>query len=137
MARRPTSKGNRSHAFISVTLSFLCLCLCFGQVYELVGSRWTDRGTASCTGDYDPSAEEARLVARSEDTLEIILNCVVRVSDVYQRQQDTLIVWTEPDGSDFALSFQDRAGCNEVWEFIMEVQKHLSGRGMQPRLVNY
>ena len=55
------------------------------QVYELVGSRWTDRGTAFCQGDFDQDTEEARLIARSEDTQEILLNCVVRVSDVYQR----------------------------------------------------
>lgn len=99
------------------------------QLYELVGSRWTDRGTAFCQGDFDHETEEARLIARAENTHEILLNCVVRVSDVYQRQQDTLIVWTEPDGTDFALSFQDVEGCNEVWDFITEVQKHLSGRG--------
>lgn len=47
---------------------------------------------------------------------------------MYHRQQDTLIVWTEVDGTDFALSFQDAEGCAEVWEFIIEVQKHLSTR---------
>ncbi|KAI5119593.1 hypothetical protein M0805_005763 [Coniferiporia weirii] len=98
------------------------------KVYELVGSRWTDRGTAFCCGDFDNEAEEARLVARAETTQEVLLNCLIRATDVYQRQQDTLIVWTEPDGTDFALSFQDIEGCSEVWEFIVEVQKHLNNR---------
>jgi protein phosphatase-4 regulatory subunit 3 len=37
-----------------------------------------------------------------------------------------LIVWTEPDGADYALSFQDADGCGEVWNFILEVQHHLT-----------
>jgi hypothetical protein len=36
---------------------------------------------------------------------------------------DTLIVWTEPNGIDYALSFQDPEGCAEVWNFILEVQR--------------
>lgn len=39
-------------------------------------------------------------------------------------QTDTLVVWTEPDGTDMALSFQEFEGCHEVWEFLTEVQKH-------------
>lgn len=34
------------------------------------------------------------------------------------------MVWTEPDGTDMALSFQEFEGCHEVWEFLTEVQKH-------------
>jgi protein phosphatase-4 regulatory subunit 3 len=50
---------------------------------------------------------------------------MVRPDDVYQRQADTLIVWTELNGKDYALSFQDVEGCTEVWEFITEVRRHL------------
>lgn len=42
---------------------------------------------------------------------------------------DTLIVWTEPDGVDYALSFQDPEGCSEVWNFILEVQRHMNSGG--------
>lgn len=35
-------------------------------------------------------------------------------------------MWTEPDGVDYALSFQDPDGCAEVWNFIQEVQRHMS-----------
>jgi hypothetical protein len=39
---------------------------------------------------------------------------------------DTLIVWTEPGTQlDIALSFQDVEGCEDIWLFITEVQKHL------------
>jgi len=39
---------------------------------------------------------------------------------------DTLIVWTEPDGTEIALSFQDPAACANICEFIGEVQTHLT-----------
>lgn len=42
---------------------------------------------------------------------------------------ETLIVWTEPDGVDYALSFQDPEGCAEVWHFIEEVQRHMNAGG--------
>ncbi len=42
---------------------------------------------------------------------------------------DTLIVWTEPDGVDYALSFQDPEGCMELWNFILEVQNLRANSG--------
>ncbi|KAL4076285.1 component of IIS longevity pathway SMK-1-domain-containing protein [Scleroderma citrinum] len=98
----------------------------FSKVYELIGSRWVDQGTAYCFGQLDDS-NQAFLIARSEADLDrIILSTAIRSNDVYQRQQDSLIVWTEPDGADYALSFQDAEGCAEVWNFIIEVQRHLN-----------
>lgn len=38
-------------------------------------------------------------------------------------------MWTEPDGTDFALSFQDMEGCSEIWDFVVEVQRHFRGKG--------
>jgi hypothetical protein len=115
------------------------VCLCRGrnaphastdllQVYELIGSRWVDQGTAFCSGHYDEQLGEAALLARSENDFDtIILKTTIRPNDVYQRQQETLIVWTEPNGVDYALSFQDPEGCSEVWSFIMDVQPHIQG----------
>lgn len=57
------------------------------KVYELVGQRWTDRGTALCTGVYDDEAEQASIVARSEITDVELLRSEIRAEDVYQRQQ--------------------------------------------------
>ncbi|KAH9899446.1 DUF625-domain-containing protein [Cubamyces lactineus] len=95
------------------------------KVYELIGSRWVDQGTAFCFGDFQEN--EALLIARAEEDFNrIILTTTIRANDVYQRQQETLIVWTEPDGVDYALSFQDPEGCAEVWHFIEEVQRHMN-----------
>jgi protein phosphatase-4 regulatory subunit 3 len=45
--------------------------------------------------------------------------------DGYQKQQDTLIVWTEHNGVDMALSFQEADGCAVIWEFVHHVQTQL------------
>lgn len=44
---------------------------------------------------------------------------------IYQRQQATLVVWTEPDGTDMALSFATAQGCQEIWAFLCDVQNYL------------
>ncbi|GMT37324.1 hypothetical protein PFISCL1PPCAC_28621, partial [Pristionchus fissidentatus] len=36
--------------------------------------------------------------------------------------QETLIVWSESDTTDLALSFQEKSGCEELWNKICEVQ---------------
>ncbi|MGH0161183.1 UNVERIFIED_CONTAM: hypothetical protein FKN15_054627 [Acipenser sinensis] len=42
--------------------------------------------------------------------------------EVGQQIQDTLIVWSEAENYDLALSFQEKAGCDEIWEKICQVQ---------------
>ncbi|KAF8076723.1 component of IIS longevity pathway SMK-1-domain-containing protein [Lyophyllum atratum] len=107
------------------------------KVYELIGARWMDQGTAFCFGQFQEETSEALLIARSERSYnEIILSTVIRSNDVYQRQQDTLIVWTEPDGVDYALSFQDPEGCSEVWNFICDVQRHMNGGDDQANITS-
>nr|GAT52302.1 predicted protein [Mycena chlorophos] len=98
-----------------------------GKVYELVGHHWVDRGTAICYGEYQDDTEQARLIARSERSFaDVILSSPIDPMNVYQRQQETLILWTERNGADFALSFQDPQGCSEVWEFICDFQQHMA-----------
>lgn len=50
-----------------------------------------------------------------------LLDSKILLSTNYQKQQDTLIVWSDADKRDLALSFQERAGCDEIWEKICEV----------------
>jgi protein phosphatase-4 regulatory subunit 3 len=40
---------------------------------------------------------------------------------VFLRFQDTLIVWAEAESCDLALSFQEKIGCDEIWEKICHV----------------
>lgn len=49
-----------------------------------------------------------------------------RVKDVggYQRQQDTLIVWTDRElEMEMALSFATSGGCREIWDFVRAARK--------------
>lgn len=75
----------------------ICVSLHILQVYELVGQKWTDRGTAFCQGEYDEEARQARLIARAEHNNDILLQCIIRATDVYQRQQgDSLCLFSSP-----------------------------------------
>lgn len=55
----------------------------------------------------------------------MLLETRIVKDDSYQKQQDTLIVWTEPNGTDMALSFQEAEGCAAIWEFVHHVQQQL------------
>ena len=95
------------------------------KVYELRDNDWFDRGTGFCTAQ--SIQEAARISAESEDDTErLLLDVNIRREDAYQKQQDTLIVWTGPDGVDMALSFQEADGCSLVWSSINEVQQRIS-----------
>lgn len=65
---------------------------------------------------------------QSEDEPErTLLETKISKDDGYQKQQDTLIVWTEANVTDMALSFQEAEGCAVIWEFISEAQQRLGG----------
>ncbi|KAK9234802.1 component of IIS longevity pathway SMK-1-domain-containing protein [Lipomyces kononenkoae] len=94
------------------------------KVYELQHENWHDRGTGFCVGEI--VNEEAYILVKSEDeALRFLLEAKIYKEVQYQKQQDTLIVWTDPDETDLALSFQEGEGCAAIWEFITEVQRHL------------
>jgi hypothetical protein len=60
----------------------------------------------------------------------ILLRTRILLRDAYQRQGDNIITWCEPyleegnpaQGVDLALSFQDNAGCLDIWRQITSVQ---------------
>lgn len=57
----------------------------------------------------------------------LLLESKIQPDTAYQKQQDTLIVWSEGDNFDLALSFQEKAGCDEIWEKICQVSCVLCG----------
>lgn len=74
------------------------------------------------------SQDEARIHVQSEDEPErTLLETKISKDDGYQKQQDTLIVWTEANVTDMALSFQEAEGCAVIWEFISDAQQKLGG----------
>ncbi|KIW45480.1 uncharacterized protein PV06_03871 [Exophiala oligosperma] len=94
------------------------------KVYELRDNDWFDRGTGFCTGQV--VNDEPRIYVESEDQPDhMLLETKIVKDDGYQKQQDTLIVWTETNGTDMALSFQEAEGCAVIWKFVHEVQQQL------------
>lgn len=51
----------------------------------------------------------------------MLLESKVLPDRVYQKQEETLIVWTENESMDLALSFQEKSGCNDLWAKICDV----------------
>ncbi|KAJ1562283.1 Platinum sensitivity protein [Nowakowskiella sp. JEL0078] len=92
------------------------------KVYELDDDgRWFERGDGCVSCENAEVNESMSLVVRSQsDDSTVILNSKVRKEEVYHRQQDTLIVWTESTGLDLALSFQFADG-----KTIKDIQESL------------
>lgn len=51
-----------------------------------------------------------------------LLDTIVYLDQPYHKQQETLIVWTEPDENDLALSFEEKPACEAIWAQICEIQ---------------
>lgn len=98
------------------------------KVYFLEGEDWLDNGTGYCMGEVDKKTNKPYFIVRSElDSDNIILKSYLEGTIQYQRQQETLIVWTDLSGKDLALSFQENEGCADLCDFIVKVQqKNLS-----------
>ena len=85
----------------------------------------SDGNVTQGSSSLDDITDQYIIVVTAELNPEGVLLCTsILREEIYQKQQDTLIVWTEPSGKDMALSFQEADGCNEIWEFLTEVQKH-------------
>jgi protein phosphatase-4 regulatory subunit 3 len=91
------------------------------KLYKLSADKWIDCGTGYCSGKIKPIPHF--FVINESNTNEILLKSNIQGSTQYQRQQDTLIVWTNDDGIDYALSFQESKGCLELCEFLTMIQK--------------
>ncbi|CAI5758948.1 unnamed protein product [Candida verbasci] len=95
------------------------------KVYLLKGDDWLDNGTGFCVGQIDKAKNAACFkVTNESNSDEILLQSYLEGSIQYQRQQDTLIVWTDQNGCDLALSFQESEGCADLCDFIIKVQQN-------------
>ncbi|KAI1877312.1 hypothetical protein JX265_003320, partial [Neoarthrinium moseri] len=104
------------------------------KVYELRNNDWFDRGTGFCTAGLQVTEDgqrEPRVIVESEDQPDrILLETRVAKGDSFHKQQETLIVWTEPsNGVDMALSFQEADGCTMIWRFINGIQTPFRANG--------
>lgn len=93
------------------------------KLYELNAERqWDDKGTGHVSSTYVERLKGVSLVVRSEADGSLLLESKIQPDTAYQKQQETLIVWSEEENIDLALSFQEKAGCDEIWEKICAVQ---------------
>uniref|UniRef100_A0A3B3SY05 Serine/threonine-protein phosphatase 4 regulatory subunit 3 n=1 Tax=Paramormyrops kingsleyae TaxID=1676925 RepID=A0A3B3SY05_9TELE len=93
------------------------------KVYTLNEERqWDDRGTGHVSSGYVDRLKGTSLLVRAESDGSLLLESKINPNTAYQKQQDTLIVWSEAENYDLALSFQEKAGCDEIWEKICQVQ---------------
>jgi len=95
------------------------------KLYTLNNSRqWDDRGTGHVRAVCNNENEQGQvlLVVRAEVNGDVLLESKIQSDTAYQKQQETLIVWSETESSDLALSFQEKTGCDEIWEKICQVQ---------------
>ncbi|XP_076402258.1 serine/threonine-protein phosphatase 4 regulatory subunit 3B isoform X4 [Peromyscus maniculatus bairdii] len=93
------------------------------KVYTLNEDRqWDDRGTGHVASTYVEELKGMSLLVRAESDGSLLLESKINPNTAYQKQQDTLIVWSEAENYDLALSFQEKAGCDEIWEKICQVQ---------------
>ncbi|XP_043911168.1 serine/threonine-protein phosphatase 4 regulatory subunit 3B isoform X2 [Protopterus annectens] len=93
------------------------------KVYTLNEDRqWDDRGTGHVASTYVDRLKGISLLVRAESDGSLLLESKINPDTAYQKQQDTLIVWSEAENYDLALSFQEKAGCDEIWEKICQVQ---------------
>ena len=91
------------------------------------------------------------MVESEETPSHYLLNTVITKTGAYQKQQgapldeaarrpwandtaDTLIVWTEENGIDMALSFQEADGCASIWSVIAFLNRWRRTAYMNPRL---
>lgn len=91
------------------------------KLYTLSADKWIDCGTGYCSGIVEPIPHF--YVINEMDPIDVLLDSPVQGKTSYQRQQDTLIVWTNEEGIDYALSFQENVGCAELCEFLCNLQK--------------
>ncbi|GAP83561.1 putative suppressor of Mek1 [Rosellinia necatrix] len=107
------------------------------KVYELRNNDWFDRGTGFCTATFNSSEDvhqrDARVIVESEDQPgRTLLETRICKEDGFHKQQETLIVWTEPtNGVDMALSFQEPEGCAMIWKFIHSIQQQYNPSSAQ------
>jgi len=95
------------------------------KVYQLntVG-QWDDRGTGFVVCQYLQSYGFACIILVNEEDQTPLLETRVVAEDIYQRQGETIISWTEPsNGCDVALSFADASGCADLWDQIVSLQR--------------
>lgn len=91
------------------------------KVYVLNSElQWEEKGVGHATCQHSVRHGRMCIYVEEEGTDDVLLESpILPVADgdeIYKKQQDTLLVWEEPDGKDLALSFQVRKETPKVAE---------------------
>jgi len=92
------------------------------KVY-LLEDAWIDNGTGYCFGEIADDKTPYLIVRNELDQTDILLKAKIEGSITFQRQQDTLIVWTDLENHNIALSFQEKDGCLSLCDFIIKCHR--------------
>jgi hypothetical protein len=110
------------------------------KLYQLeIGGVWNDQGTGFVSCDQiacddtvtmdtpSPSYAGCYLMVRKEENDDVLLQSAIQYDDAYERQGESIIMWREHCASsgheiDYALSFENTAGCYAIWDAINDVQ---------------
>ena len=86
--------------------------------------QWADQGTGHvCCTYLDRLGGAALVVVDEDDPDTALLEVRVVQDDIYTRQGDTIITWTEPTtNADLALSFQETEGWGQIWQEVCKAQ---------------
>ena len=100
------------------------------KLYQLNGNlQWEERGVGHVSCAFNEHTRRMCIHVDEEDTTEVLLDTPIlppAAEEVYKKQQDTLLMWEEPDGQDLALSFQEQEGCDDLLSRILRIQAGMS-----------
>eukprot|EP00850_Spirogloea_muscicola_P020806 SM000227S07452 [mRNA] locus=s227:212947:219778:+ [translate_table: standard] len=124
--RRP-ARRSRGPADAPAASARALRCVQRVKVYRLNDdNKWDDKGTGHVTVEYLERCNAQGLVVIDEKDESTLLLHRIAADDIYQRQEDTIISWTDPEvATDLALSFAETAGCKYIWEHICDVQRQI------------
>uniref|UniRef100_A0A0N5AP18 SMK-1 domain-containing protein n=1 Tax=Syphacia muris TaxID=451379 RepID=A0A0N5AP18_9BILA len=116
-------------ASFTLDLNMILLCCFFIKLrfyLKCINSdqrSWADRGTGHVACVSIPERQGVTfIVVRLEHGDKNVLESRILKDTIYQKQQETLIVWSESESYDLALSFQEKSGCEDIWKRICQVQ---------------
>lgn len=92
------------------------------KVY-LLTDVWVDNGTGYCFAEISEENQPYLVVKNELDESDELLRAKIEGSIQFQRQQETLIVWSDSNGQNIALSFQEKAGCASLCNFLIKVNR--------------
>eukprot|EP00249_Psilotum_nudum_P024111 c29096_g3_i1 orf=446-3331(+) len=102
-------------------------CLQRAKVYRLNDDgKWDDKGTGHVSVEFLEQSDAVGLIVVDEEDNTTLLVHHISADDIYRRQEDTIISWSDPEvATDLALSFQEAMGCSYIWDHICNVQRNI------------